>query len=122
MLTIERTLRKCSWYFPDAYLPDTSDCISHEAVCILNTSNDDAHIRITLYFEDETPISGFTSICPAQRTRHIRMDKILSDSGESVPQCKPYALEVLSDIPILCQYTRVDGNMPAHALMTTMGI
>lgn len=112
---------KCEWYFPDAFLPDISDGISHEAICVLNLGQSGAHIELTLYFEDSEPLSGFSVLCGAGRTEHIRLDRIRSGNGISIPQCRPYAVRLCSDQPVLCQYTRVDAERPG-GLMTTMGL
>lgn len=113
---------KCEWYFPDAYLPDISDGVSHEAVCVLNIGEADANLSLTLYFESSPPMERFAYVCGANRTVHIRLDKLLSPSGEPIPQCTPYAIRLCSDVPVYCQYTRVDASLPQHALMTTMGL
>jgi hypothetical protein len=110
------------WYFPDTYLPDTSNNISHESLCVLNLSGEDAELTLTLYFEDRDPRKGFAAVCPAMRTRHIRLEKLKDKDGHAIPECLPYAIHVSSSVPILCQYTRVDATKPAYSLMTTMGL
>ena len=113
---------KCDWFFPDTFLPDLSDGVSHEALCVLNVGEEDANLAITLFFQDEAPMGGFSAVCPAQRTNHVRLDRIKSASGEPIPQCRPYAIWLHSDEPVLCQYTRVDMTKPGTALMTAMGL
>ena len=46
-------------------------------------------------------MTGFKAVCKAQRTNHIRMDKIVSESGEKVPKRSSYAMMVVSDVPIV---------------------
>lgn len=113
---------KTDWYFPDMYLPDISNGISHEAVCVLNVGEADAQVEFILYFEDQEPMTGFYALCPAKRTKHIRLDKLTTAAGEPIPQCRPYACHVASSVPVLCQYTRLDATEPRYALMTAMGI
>ena len=113
---------KTDWYFPDAFLPHPEDNISHEAVCILNISQEDVIVELVLYFEDQAPMTGFTVQCGANRTKHIRMDHIKNARGESVPSDIPYALWVHSSHPVFCQYTRVDASLPNRSLMTAMGL
>jgi hypothetical protein len=110
------------WYFPDAYLPDTSNNISHESLCVLNLADTDARLKLTLYYEDREPLGGYLVVCPSQRTRHIRLDKLKDQYGKSIQQCVPYSIHVTSDVPIFCQYTRVDATRPSYALMTAMGL
>lgn len=114
---------KTSWLIPDMYWPTegtTGSYISHESICALNTSDFDANIAITLYYEDMEPITLQTVQCGARRTHHIRMDKILDLGGKNIPKGKPYAAVVRSDIPIVVQYSRLDTTQPEMSLMTTI--
>lgn len=110
------------WMIADAYYPEfsTGKFPSHEAVCVLNTGDADAHISLTLYFEDRDAMKGFDFVCPAERTIHERMDKIKAKNGLSVPQGVPYAILVESDVPVVVQYSRMDTTQAEMALMTTM--
>ena len=101
---------KRTWFIPDAFFPekDNGDYVSHEAVCVLNTGDVDAEIKITLYFENREPEGGFTAVCGARRTNHIRMDKIVGEGGKKVPRGVPYAMLIESSAPIVCQYSRCD--------------
>lgn len=110
------------WLIPDTYLNSISknENLSHEAICVLNTSDVDAVINLTLFFEDREPVTNFKSNCPAMRTHHIRMDKIRSDAGEPIPHDVPYAVLVESNTPIVVQYSRLDTSAAEMALMTTI--
>ena len=114
---------KKTWLIADTYLSSVSKNKnpSHESVCVLNTSDVDAKIKLTLFFEDREKIDGFASFCGAGKTHHIRLDKIRSESGGQIPRDVPYAILVESDIEIVVQYTRLDTSAPEMALMTTMG-
>lgn len=112
-----------TWYVPDGFYPPVSNGLypSHEAICVLNPGNRDANIEITLYFETEEKIGGFKAVCKAERTNHIRMDRLKNTNNESVPKGIPYAMMVQSDENIIVQYSRLDTSQPEMALMTTMG-
>lgn len=114
---------KTTWVIPDGFLPTTSsgEQVSHEAVCVLNLGDEDAVIQLTFYFEDQAPIADFESVCGAQRTHHIRLDKLKSKSGAPVPRGVPYAIKVDSSVPIVVQHSRLDTSQEALALFTTMG-
>jgi len=105
-------------YWPEV----TSDghYVSHESVCVLNTSDEDANIEITLYYEDAEPIIGLKAKCKSNRTHHIRMDNILDAQGKHIPRGVAYAAVINSDTNIVVQYTRVDTTQSENALMTTM--
>lgn len=112
-----------TWLIPDMFWPaDTAPgvYISHEAICILNTSDEDSKVDIVLYYEDREPVCLPTQVCPARRTSHIRMDKILTSEGEHITRGIGYAALVKCSVPVSVQYTRVDTTQAANAMMTTM--
>lgn len=114
---------KRNWLIPDMYWPTdgtTGNYVSHESICVLNTGDTDASIKITLYFEDIEPVELQRAKCGARRTNHIRMDKILDLTGNHIPKGTPYAAVVESDIPIVVQYSRLDTTQPEMSLMTTI--
>ncbi len=117
-----KTYGKTTWLIPDAFLGSESanELITHEAVCVINTSPEDATVRLTAIFEDRDPIDDFVAYCGSKRTHHIRLDKLRSESGAGIPLDTPYALLVESNVPIVVQYSRLDASHAELALMTTM--
>ena len=113
---------KTTWLIPDTFLDSVSKngSVSHEAICVINTSDTDAEIKLTLFFEDRDARTDFSSQCPAMRTHHIRMDKLRSADGEPIPRDTPYAVLVESNTPIVVQYSRLDTSAAEMALMTTI--
>ncbi len=110
------------WLIPDTYLNSVSKNgnVSHEAICVINTSDVDAEIKLTLFFEDRDTRTDFSSHCAAKRTHHIRMDKLRNADGQPIPRDTPYAVLVESNTPIVCQYSRLDTSAAEMALMTTI--
>lgn len=110
------------WLVPDGYLPERSqgDLESHESLCVLNTGSQDAHLALTVYFEDRPPLRGLTVTVPAERTLHVRLDRLRTPGGEAIPRGVPYALLVESDQPVVVQASRMDTSQAALTLMTTM--
>ena len=113
---------KKTWLIPDTYLNSISKInpISHESVCVLNTSDADAKIKLTLFFEDRDKRDDFESFCEAGKTHHIRLDKIRSKNNESIPRDVPYAILIESNVEIVVQYSRLDTSAAEMALMTTI--
>lgn len=110
------------WYVPDGFTPSVSNGAtpSHEAICILNTTDQPATISLTLYFTDREKLDGFTVVCPAERTVHVRMDSLKNSDGKSIPLDTPYAIMLESESDLTMQYTRVDSSQTALALATTV--
>ena len=113
---------KKTWLIPDTYLNSISknENISHESVCVVNTSDADAVIKLTLFFEDREKRDDFESFCGAGKTHHIRLDKIRSKNGEPIPRDVPYAILIESSVEIVVQYSRLDTSAVEMALMTTI--
>lgn len=112
-----------SWVIPEGYIPgqstgDTRPLVSHEAACILNTGDAEAHIALTLFFADREPAGPYKITVPARRTLHLRFND-LSDPAP-VPRDTDYASLFESDVPVVIQHTRLDSRQPALALMTTI--
>ncbi len=105
-------------YYPSQNVPGPVH--GHESISVLNTSDEDAVIEITLYFEDREPIQLETCTCGARRTNHIRMDLAKSKDGRDVPQDTCYAATLESSVQIAVQYSRADARQEALTLMTTM--
>ncbi len=109
------------WYIPDGYIPETStgQLTSHESVCVLNTASEDALLKITIFFEDREPLEDIMVVVGARRTKHIRTSS-LNKEGAPIPVGVPYAIEVVSDIPIIVQYSRLDSTQAENALMSVI--
>lgn len=118
----QKPLGKKAWMIADGFWHSVGNGLfpSHEAVCVLNTSDEDATIRLTLFFEDKEEMTGLAAVCPARRTRHIRMDKLETPDGRKVPRDVPYAILAESDVPVVVQYSRMDTSQKEMALMSTI--
>ena len=110
------------WMVPDGFMSD-SECggfVSHESICVLNLSGEQANITMTVYFEDTEPLRGLHASCAHERSKHIRLDKLVSDDGRKIPKNVPYSVLVESDRPIVVQVSRLDVSQPEYTLMTTI--
>jgi hypothetical protein len=111
------------WAIAEGYIPQSSrgpepEMTSHETACLLNTSEQDAHVQITIYFSDRDPVGPYLVTIPARRTSHVRFND-LSDPA-SIPRGTDYASVIESDVPIVVQHTRLDSRQAANALITTI--
>lgn len=113
-----------NWVIPEGFIPGRSmanadrSLISHEAFCVLNTGDADAHVAVTLYFSDREPAGPYRVVVEARRTRHFRFNE-LSDP-EPVPRDTDYASVIASDVPIVVQHTRLDSRAAEIALLSTI--
>ena len=111
------------WAIAEGYIPEGStgpepEMLSHETACILNATDRDAHVRITIFFEDRDPAGPYELTVPARRTKHLRFNDL--EHPEPVPRGTDYASLIESDVPIVVQHTRLDSRQSANALITTV--
>jgi hypothetical protein len=111
------------WAIAEGYIPKESssnarEFTSHETACLLNASDRDAHVRITVFYSDREPVGPYEVVVPALRTRHIRFNE-LSDP-EPIPKGTDYSSVIESDVPIVVQHTRLDSRRAENALFSTM--
>ncbi|HZS44451.1 MAG TPA: sensory rhodopsin transducer [Blastocatellia bacterium] len=120
---VDVTIGKTRWAIAEGYIPSWSngpgpEMISHEAICILNTSDRDAHVKITIYYSDREPAGPYEEMVSARRTKHIRFNNL--NDPEPIPHGTDYASLIESDVPIVVQHTRLDSRQSENALMTTI--
>ena len=111
------------WAIAEGYIPGWShgpepEMTSHETACILNASDRDADVRITIYFETREPVGPYRITVPARRTKHLRFNDL--KDPEPIPHETPYASVIESDVPIVVQHTRLDSRQAENALITTI--
>ena len=111
------------WAIAEGYIPTSShgpepEMTSHETVCLLNPSDKDAHVEITIYFADRDPAGPYRVTVPAKRTNHVRFNDLKDPAP--IPRGTDYASVIESDIPIVVQHTRLDSRQNANALLSTI--
>jgi hypothetical protein len=111
------------WAIPEGYIPAWSngpapEFTSHEAACILNTSDDDANIELTIYFADRLPAGPYKLTVAAKRTKHFRFNNL--EDPEKIPLGMSYSSVFISDVPVVIQHTRLDSRQSENALLSTI--
>ena len=117
------TMGRRRWAIAEGYIPEAStgprpEMTSHETACLLNVSDRDAHVTITLYFDDRDPVGPYALEVPARRTRHLRFNDL--EDPTPVPRGTDYASVIESDVPIVVQHTRLDSRQAENALVSTI--
>ncbi len=92
--------------------------VSHEAICFLNVSDRDAHVRITVFHSDRDPVGPYRVTVPARRTLHVRFNNLTDP--EPIPRGTDYASLIESDVPVVVQHTRLDSRQTENALLSTI--
>ena len=111
------------WAIAEGYIPSESSfseptLVSHETACILNAGDQDAHVRITIFFANREPIGPYRVTVTAQRTLHLRFNDLKDPAP--VPRDTDYASVFESDVPIVVQHTRLDSRRAEISLLSTI--
>ncbi|HSJ15745.1 MAG TPA: sensory rhodopsin transducer [Longimicrobiales bacterium] len=111
------------WAIAEGYIPGASTgpapaMTSHETACILNASDRDAHIQVTIFFSDREPVGPYRLTVAARRTLHMRFNDL--HDPEPVPRDTDFASLIESDIPVVVQHTRLDSRQAENALLSTI--
>jgi len=119
MIPIGRT----RWAIAEGYIPPYGhghepEFTSHETACLLNVSDQDAQVVITIFFTDREPAGPYRVMLPARRTRHVRFNDLTDP--EPIPRGTDYASLIESDVPIVVQHTRLDSRQAETALLSTI--
>jgi hypothetical protein len=111
------------WAIAEGYIPGWShgpqpQMLSHETACILNANDQDARVKITIFYSDREPVGPYELIVPARRVRHIRFNDL--GDPEKIPPGTDYASLIESDVPVVVQHTRLDSRQAENALLSTI--
>ncbi|HVO62693.1 MAG TPA: sensory rhodopsin transducer [Terriglobales bacterium] len=111
------------WVIAEGYIPPEShgpqpQMTSHETVCLLNTTDQDAHVEITIYYPDREPVGPYRVTVTARRTHHVRFNNLRDP--EPIPRGIDYSSVIRSDVPIVAQHTRLDSRQAENALLSTI--
>jgi hypothetical protein len=112
-----------TWAIAEGYIPGWShgpapEFTSHEAFCILNATDQDARVKLTIYHADREPSGPYLFTVGARRTHHFRFNNLTDP--EPVPRGTSYASVFESDVPVVIQHTRLDSRQADNAIMTTI--
>lgn len=111
------------WAIPEGYIPSYGrgpqpEFTSHETICLLNVSDEDAHVRVLVYYTDREPAGPYELMVPARRSLHVKLNDL--DDPEPIPHDTEFSSLVESDVPIVVQHSRLDSRQAENALLTTI--
>jgi hypothetical protein len=111
------------WAIADGHIPLVSHgnepaFTSHDKLCILNTSPDEARLELTVYYSEAEPDGPYVLQVPAKRVRHIRINDLINP--RALPLNVPYGLVIVSTVDVIVQFSRRDTSQQENAIMTTL--
>src|SRR5689334_421708 len=90
------------WAIAEGRIPASGD----ESACILNASDDDAHLHVTVFFSDREPVGPYLLTVPAHRTLHAHFHEL--EEPEPIPRNTDFSSVIESDVPVVVQHSRVN--------------
>lgn len=98
------------WVFPDAELPPVGANLipGHESVIITNTSDAEAHVRVTLLYTDREPDDQLIVTVGPRRVRCLRTNEEKDFGIHTAVIGEQYAIMLESDVPVVAQYGRAE--------------
>lgn len=111
------------WVIAEGYIPSKShgpepQMTSPETMCILNSSDQDATVQVTIFYADREPVGPYIIQVPARRTKHVRFNDLTDPAP--IPLDTDFSSLIDSNVRIVVQHTRLDSRQAENALFSTM--
>lgn len=119
-----KTIGRTSWAIAGGHIPLESNghepaFTSRDTLCLLNTTDEEAHVELTLFYSDREPVGPYKLTVAARRVRHVRFNDLIDP--EAMPLDTDYGSVIHSDVPLVVQFTRQDTSQAANAILSVMG-
>ncbi len=100
---------KCVWVFPDGELPPKGVNLipGHESIIVLNTTDETADVKISLFYTDREPESLVIQVAP-RRVRCLRTNEEKDFGKLTALEGEQYAIVLESNVPVVAQYGRAE--------------
>ncbi len=119
---MSKPIGRTRWAIAEGYIPGWSngpeEMTSHETACLLNATDEEAHVQMMIYFENREPAGPYQVSVPPRRTKHLWFNEL--EDPEPIPTETDFASVIESDVPIVVQHTRLDSRQAENALLSTL--
>lgn len=114
---------KQKWAFSGGMIPLESngiepDFVSKDQLSILNTSDKNAQLKLTIYFTENEAVGEYEIEVKAERVRKFSINDLIDP--HAIPLGVPYGATIESDVPVVVQLTKQQTGQSALALMGTI--
>ena len=116
-------LGRTVWVIPGGHIPERSmgpepEMTSYDLLCVLNTGDTDARLRMTVYYADDEPVGPYELTVAARRVRQVCFNDLIDP--QAMPLGMPYGVVIRADLPVVVQYVRQDTRQAANALLSVI--
>ncbi|WMJ72308.1 sensory rhodopsin transducer [Cytophagaceae bacterium ABcell3] len=116
-------LGKNMWIVPGGHIPAKSnghepEMVSNDKMSVLNVSQEEADLNITIYYGDDAPLGPYNLKVEARRVRKVRFNDLIDP--RAIPLGKDYSAVISSNVPVVIQFSRLDSSHSHKAITGTM--
>src|SRR5699024_4895882 len=106
-----KALGKLDWAFAAGRIPFLTngkepEFLSYDQIAVLNTSENDALIEITIFYEDEQPWGKYKVEVEAERLRKVRINDLIDP--KAIRMERNYSCYIKSNLPVVVQFSRMN--------------
>lgn len=91
--------------------------VSQDRISVLNTTQEEAALEITIYFSDDKPVGTYKLAIKAERVRSFRVNDLIFP--HAIPLGVSYGCYIKSNVPVVVQFTKLVSSQSELALMGT---
>ena len=113
-----------TWALPGGNIPldqhgPEPEFTSRDTLWMLNTTDNDAQVALTIYYTDREPVGPYHLDLEARRVRKVRFNDLIDP--EAIPLERDFAAVVESSVPIVVQHTRMDTRQSENTRTSSLG-
>jgi hypothetical protein len=108
-----------TWVIPGGWIPASGtgrepEFTSRDELWLLNTSQEETEIELTVYWQDRAPVGPYPLRIEAERVRCVRVNDLIDP--EALRLETPYALVIRSSVPTVVQIARYDTRQSEQTM------
>jgi hypothetical protein len=107
------SIGKKLWLLSAGHIPlhstgEEPEFTSHDKLSVLNTSDEDAELIVTIYYESDEPVHDYTITVKAKRVRKIKLNDLIDPLP--IPLDKHYGILIRANVNVVIQFSRMDTS------------
>jgi hypothetical protein len=112
------------WVIPSGHIPLKSngkepELLSKDQIAVLNTNDKEAEIKLTIFFNQQSPLTGYSVKIGPRRLRKIRINDLINPFPVYLEM--DYSILIESDIKVIVQFLKMNTSHTNVSIMGTMG-
>lgn len=110
------------WTFAAGHIPLHStgrepEFTSHDKIAVMNVSDSQAEIVLRIFYQERDPVQFKKILVEPKRVRKVRFNDLIDPIP--LPLDVPFAFVLISNTPVIVQFSRMNTERPALAGICT---